>query len=111
MKYLFLLGALVSAGCAHSIHEVHVSDFNPGKALTEGQRVNASSEQFVVLGFTGNTDYVDQAYKTLMNQCPAGQITGITTRYSTSLGFFSWTNKILMQGLCLATKPQSAARN
>ncbi len=102
---LFLTAALLmTTGCAHSIHEVHVSDFNPGRSLKDGRRVKASTEQFVVLGFTGNTDYVDDAYKKLMSECPTGVITGITTQFSTSLGFFSWTNKILMQGLCLAPK-------
>ena len=29
-----------------------------------------------------------------------GRIEGITTQISTSLGFFSWTNKVLMKGFC-----------
>jgi hypothetical protein len=92
---------LFSLGCAHSIHEVHVSDFNPPAKVQNGDIVKASTEQFVVLGFVTETDYVDQAKAQLLAACPRGQITGITTQYSTSLGFFSWTNKILMQGLCL----------
>ncbi|HEY8270176.1 MAG TPA: hypothetical protein VIG33_04760, partial [Pseudobdellovibrionaceae bacterium] len=46
------------------------------------------------------TNYVDQARRKLISQCPHGEISGISTQYSTSLGFFSWTHKVLMQGLC-----------
>jgi hypothetical protein len=55
----------------------------------------------VVMGFVGQTDYVDQAKAQLMANCPGGAVTGITTQFSTSMGFLSWTNKILMQGLCV----------
>ena len=101
LRKLMITGLLVLSGCAHSIHQVHVADFNPTAPLEKGNVVKGSSEQFVILGFTGQTDYVDQAYERLQGACPRGTITGITTQFSTSLGFFSWTNKILMQGLCL----------
>lgn len=99
-----LVVALLLSGCSHSVHQVHVSDFHPQAPLTAGELVKASAEQFVVLGFVGNTDYVDQAYGRLQAECPGGSISGITTQWSTSLGFFSWTNKILMQGLCVKAK-------
>mgnify|MGYP001557646415 CR=1 FL=1 len=100
-----LLIMIAVSGCAHSIHQVHTSDFVPGTPIESGEMVKAQTEQFVVLGFVGQTDYVDQAYNQLMSKCSNGVLTGITTEYSTSLGFFSWTNKILMQGLCV--HPQS----
>lgn len=93
-------GFLLSA-CAHSIHEVHTSDFLPGASLAQGKLVEASAEQFVILGITQDTSYVNRAYQDLMRACPQGSITGITTQISTSLGFFSWTNKVLMKGLCV----------
>ncbi|AHZ85948.1 hypothetical protein AB1A81_01485 [Bdellovibrio bacteriovorus] len=101
MKALGLSLFLFLASCAHSIHEVHTSDFAPAAPIESGEMVKAYSEQFVIFHFIGNTDYVDEAYNKLMRACPQGQVTAITTQYSTSLGFFSWTNKILMQGLCL----------
>lgn len=106
MRAVILAGALalLTTGCAHSIHEVHVSDFNPPASVKDGQMIKVQTEQFVILGFTSQTDYVDKAYNQLMDKCPVGVITGITTQYSTSLSFFSWTNKILMQGLCLKVK-------
>lgn len=101
MRLLAIALACAVSGCAHSIHEVHTSDFLPAAQLTSGKVVKAKAEQFVVMGFTGETNYVNIAYKQLMGKCPDGAITGITTQLSTSLGFFSWTNKVLMQGLCI----------
>lgn len=101
MRVLGLLLLLLLASCAHSIHEVHTSDFLPGTPIESGEMVSARSEQFVIMGFVGDTNYVDEAYQSLMRACPQGALTAVTTQYSTSLGFFSWTNKILMQGLCI----------
>lgn len=105
MKKLVLVSiALILSACAHSIHEVHTSDFMPAAPLESGKVVKGYAEQFVVMGFVGDTNYVDEAMKKLITACPGGYISAVTTQYSTSLGFFSWTNKILMQGLCLTPK-------
>jgi len=96
------MGAVLLTGCMHSIHQVHVSDFEPFDKFESGNIVSAKAEQFVILGFVQQTDYVNNAYKMLQEKCPKGQLQGITTQYSTSLSFFSWTNKILMQGLCVS---------
>ena len=93
--------AVTGTGCTHSIHLVHVSDYGPYARYTDGKVIKASSEQFVIMGFRGDTKYVEQAMERLVDQCPKGRIQGITTQFSTSHGFFSWHNKILMQGLCL----------
>ena len=100
----FLMPVLVGlslSSCAHSIHQVHVSDFSPYSKEDDGKMIRAESEQFVVLEMTGETNYVEEARSKLMAACPDGQIVGITTQFSTSLGFLSWTNKILMQGRCV----------
>lgn len=104
MKLNAIIGCLLLAGCAHSIHEVQTSDFMPAAPMASGKMVTSQSEQLVILGLTGNVDYVTEAYAKLMRACPNGDISGITTQFSTSLGFFSWHNKILMQGLCLDSK-------
>lgn len=101
MKAVGLILFLVLASCAHSVHEVHTSDFLPSAPIESGEMVSTSAEQFVIMGFVGDTSYVDQAYQRLLMACPHGAVTAVTTQYSTSLGFFSWTNKILMQGLCV----------
>lgn len=103
--------ALLALGlnaCAYSIHEVQVSDFRPYQRLETGAVVKGYAEQFVILGFTTQTDYVNDARTDLIKKCPGGDISGITTQISTSLGFFSWTNKALLQGLCSRTQATSA---
>ncbi len=103
IKTTFCLSLLLLlSACTHSLHVAHVSDFSPTfKKYTEGELIFAKTEQFTVMGFVGQTDYVDQAYYQLMSKCPKGNVQGITTQYSTSHGFFSWTNIIEMQGLCV----------
>lgn len=88
-------------GCAHSVHQVHASDYAPYAEIEAGEVVKASAEQFLILGFTTETNYVDTAYNQIMAACPGGQLTGLTTQLSTSLGFLSWTNKALIQGICV----------
>ena len=97
-SFIFIL--LTLSACTYSIHQVHVSDFKPYAPFEDGKIIKANSEQFVVMGFVYDTNYVDRAYRELVAKCPKKPISGITTQYSTSHGFFSWTNKILMQGLC-----------
>ena len=100
IKIFVLLFLLTS--CAHSIHEVHVGDFSPTqKPISSGKWISAEATQNVVFWFSSETNYVNEARKKLIAQCPHGNIQGVTTRYSTSLGFFNWDNKIFMQGLCL----------
>ena len=98
IKVLFLI--LILCGCTKSVHLVHVSDsFMPNSQ--EMTKIQAVSEQFVILGFVTDTDYVNQAYEAIQAKCPQGQIQGLTTQFSTAHGFLSWTNKILIQGWCI----------
>lgn len=99
--YCSLSACLILTSCAYSIHDVYVSDFSPYVPLEKGEMIRAEAEQFVVMGFVQNTDYVDRAYEKLQSKCSGKSITGISTQFSTSLGFFSWTNKVLIQGLCI----------
>jgi hypothetical protein len=99
MKFLFLILMLFMVGCAHSVHIVGFSDYRP--YTNSGTIVKSETKQFVIFWFTDNTQYVDLAYQKLMQQCPGGSITGIGTKFYTNLGFFSWTNKLEMQGYCI----------
>lgn len=102
MKWLIPLLALGLSACTHSLHVSHQSDFSPTyKAYNKGEWVEAEAEQFTILGFVTETNYVDQAYAKLKSECAGGVIQGIQTQSSTDHGFFSWTNRIRMQGLCL----------
>ena len=48
------------------------------------------------MSFVGQTDYVDEAYEVLQSKCINGRIEGVSSQFSTSLGFLSWTNKIAL---------------
>lgn len=80
---------------------VSFSEFKPYASQQKGKPIEAKAEQFVVFWFADNTHYVNQAYNQLSRQCPDGTVTGISTQYYTSHGFFSWTNHVVMQGLCI----------
>lgn len=94
-----MMAASFTGGCAYSVHQYHVSD-SEVSASSEPELVEAVGEQFVVMGFVGDVDYVEEAYANLLATCPAGAIDNIHTRFSTSLGFFSWTNRIVIRGEC-----------
>lgn len=102
LRAALIAGLPVFAACTHSIHQVQVSDFQPYAAIESGNVVKGYAEQFVVLGFTQETNYVNEAVHQLADACPVGELTGITTQISTSHGFLSWKNKALIQGLCVA---------
>lgn len=103
MKKLFLTAFLfLSFSCAHSIHMVQATSFDTSEKAGKSRVIEARSKQFVVMDFVTQTDYADEAYEILLSQCPNGRIEGVVTQFSTSLGFFSWTNKILMKGLCFS---------
>ena len=90
-------------GCAYSMHELHVSDYKyPVDA--GNKKVEANSEQFVILGFVFDTNYVDAAYEKLRDQCQRGTLDGINTKYYTALGFFSWHNHINLSARCVDKK-------
>jgi hypothetical protein len=99
-KLLSLLIILSLNACAYSTHLVHVGGFDKHSSLKSGKVVSAETEQFVILGFKQDINYVDNAYQNLQNKCKGGSISGITTTHSTDLGFFSWTNRIRMRGRC-----------
>ena len=92
---------ILLTGCTHSVHLHHVSDSDPITASQQVETLTADSEQQVVLGFAFDTDYVDQARKQLLSQCP-GKLAAVSTRYSTSHGFLHWTNRIHLTGLCVS---------
>ncbi len=97
--WLFV-GLTAGLGCTHAVHVNHTSDFVLTKPLADHRRIESHAEQLVVLGIVGQTDFADNAYRRLMNQCEGGIVTGIQTRYSTSHGFLSWMNEVKMWGYC-----------
>ncbi len=100
--HIFAFLLITQFSCTHSIHQLHFGDVDikHARKIKQGKKVAATSEQFVVMGFADNTKYVDNALNQLKAKCKNGSIQGITTEYSTSHGFFSWTNRIHLQGTC-----------
>lgn len=91
---------LILGGCTSSIHMVNTA----GSGLlslsdTTYKYVEAKSQQTVVLGFVFDTDYVNAAKQSLIEQCE-GDLVAVTTQYSTEHNFMHWKNKILMKGIC-----------
>ena len=99
---LILLFGSLAPSCAHSVHLIHTSDFDGAVPYEQGVPVIGEGSQGVILGFVTQSNYVDQAYNSLLDQCD-GRVTGITTKYSTELGFMSWTNVVRMEGLCVSS--------
>ncbi len=98
MKILLVtLSLFTFTACTHSVHLYHVSEYEG--ASKSGRVIKAEGVQYVVLNFVFETDYVDQAYASLREQC-SGRITNINTRYSTSHSFLSWYNKVKITALC-----------
>lgn len=100
LRVLFFLPVFLLSQCAHSVHDVYVSSFDEYEDLKMAKLIEGRGEQFTILGFSTQTNYVEDAYQDLISHCPKGEVKGISTQFSTSLGFFSWTNKILMKGHC-----------
>ena len=105
MKHFIIIASiLLATGCAHSIHQVHVSGFKKLQEAAKADKISeveVLSEQYAFMGFRFNIDYVDDAYKKLLASCPSGNVSGISTQSSTSGHFMSWTNKILIKGSCI----------
>lgn len=103
IAFVGLLGMLAS-GCTYSMHEYQAGGYAAAPAPVAGPRqaawIHARGEQSVILGVTDNTDYVDHAYADLLDQC-AGEVVGVNTRFSTSLGFLSYRNVVEMRAMCL----------
>ena len=105
-----VLLAPLATGCTYAMHEYQAAGYaatpTPGSPPRQATWVHARAEQSVILGITDNTDYVDHAYEDLLGQCP-GEMVGLNTRYSTSLGFLSFRNVVEMRAMCLHDAPQA----
>lgn len=100
-KGLWILLILCLSSCTHSVHMYTAGDVDAPVKPESMKKITAESEQFTVLGFVYDTNYIDQAVEKLRNQCKKGSIHFISSRYSTSHGFLSWKNKIHLEGYCM----------
>ncbi|MCB1192583.1 MAG: hypothetical protein H7A23_04975 [Leptospiraceae bacterium] len=97
----FLPVCLMIFSCTHSVHMYAAGDIEKPISVTSMKQVSSDSEQFTVLGFIFDTNYVDEAVEKLRSQCEKGNIHFISSRYSTSHGFLSWKNKLHLEGYCI----------
>jgi hypothetical protein len=106
VAFCALLGVLAS-GCTYSMHEYQAAGYAAvptAGAPRQAEWIHAHGEQRVILGVTDNTDYIDHAYSDLLDQC-TGEVVGLNTRFSTSLGFLSYKNVVEMRAMCLRDAP------
>ncbi|MBK8394145.1 MAG: hypothetical protein IPL26_02730 [Leptospiraceae bacterium] len=100
MKKLILITLSLFLSCTHSVHHFNAGDSILPQKKESMIKITAQSEQLVILSFVYDTNYVEKAIEDLRNQCKDGWIHSIGTRFSTSLGFFHWTNKLYLEAYC-----------
>lgn len=97
-----LLTLVGLVGCTHSVHQVAMGGLDEIPPGARAHPVVAdAADQNVVLYITDNTDNADQAYATLLAQCPGGELRAVEARSSTSNGFLSFTNHLRLSALCV----------
>jgi hypothetical protein len=95
LAFLFLM----LSGCSHSIHQVYVSSMDQGANYKQGKWVTAAAEDYVILSFQMDSDYIEKAYKNLEAKCK-GRISQVTTEFLTSYQFVSYDQKLILRGFC-----------
>ena len=88
------------SACTSSIHmsQVDIDRISPSE-VNRDTVINIEKSQKNILGFVYDTNYADQAYVELLNQCPKGTAM-INVEYLTNHGFLSWTDKIRIKAVC-----------
>lgn len=97
-RLLAVLCAFTLTGCAYSVHQYGATDFT---GMKPGKKIVAEGSQQYFFAKTDN-NFVEKAYKKLINQCQNGTITGITTQYRTDLSFLSFTERLIIEGTCIS---------
>jgi hypothetical protein len=99
---IFSLVLITFLNCMSSLHQFSPSDTTGYYSYDSLKKVEARAEQFTILGFVKDTNYVDSALQDLLNKCVDGKLEGIGTTFKTRLGFFSWTNEVILMGYCVS---------
>lgn len=94
----------MAAGCA-SLRSVSVTSIPQNRS----EQVTANVSKWVIFGLNFNNDYVDQLTEQLRSKCN-GKVTGILTKYESTLYFIASKDEITATGFCLdAKRARSAA--
>lgn len=103
--FSLLLVALNVSGCAiglgRSIHEYGQLDHEKITTQSKSKKIESIGTQTVILFFSFDTDYADEAYKDFLGKCRQGRIVNVRSIYSTELGFFAYKNKLRILGDCI----------
>jgi len=95
---------VVFSGCAiglgKSVHQYALTEMVPTTGKEKARPIEVEANQFVVLGFVYDTDFVDEARSKLLAQCQ-GRIVGVTAKHSTDLGVAAYRNKLKLTATCL----------
>ena len=89
-----------STGLGKSLHENAILSPTQNHEGMQARIVKAQTSQKVAIA-TGNTDYVDQAYRNLLSQCSQGKIVNVSSKFTTDLGFLGYENHFEFQGTCI----------
>lgn len=92
-----LLLASMLSGCMSYVHAVNQDAILP----VEGELIEVEQEKGIWLRFNFDNDYVREAYDELLAQCPGGTIHGVASRLSSTNGFFHWTARFHLSGVCV----------
>lgn len=103
LRNAWLSASSLASACTYSVHQMAVSNFGD---IREGQVVEAEAEQWVLLDMATDTDFADEAYERLLQQCPDGILRGIQARHSTSHSFLSYGNHLRMRAYCVPAAPE-----
>lgn len=97
MKVIFLLAAFLLSGCV-SLNSVSLTPV----PVERGKPIQAQGKRMIFVGFNFDNDFVDDATKGLVAQCPNGRISGILTKDETIMYFipFVWAHRITATGYC-----------
>lgn len=87
-----------------SLHQFTQSDIVNVQEYSTVKKIEADSEQLVILWFAYETNYVEKGIEELLSKCKNGSVEQIGTTFKTKLGFLSWTNQIHLVGFCLEKK-------
>lgn len=107
LRVLGLAVLALSGACRGTVHMAQASGFYDVGDGADRSVITSSAEQHTIMGVVEDTLYVDAAWSSLQRQCSRGSIDGITVETSTQLGFFQWTNRVSMRGICV-TRPAPA---
>lgn len=103
-RFLLTIAFIFLKACSSSVHQYNAGDVRSPLPAKSIKKISAESEQFTILGFVFDTNYVTEAVDKLNEQCPDAWIQGIIIRYSTAHGFMSWKNRVYLEGYCTDLK-------